>query len=80
MNPASKSATVRQNQDYYEPILGEGFNPDNVYDTLDFIAARKGVKSSVVSIQICLKKPAAPRRSSIGVTPNEKSLRESDNR
>ena len=41
LNPASKSATVRQNNDYYEPILAEGFNPDNVYDTLDFIAANK---------------------------------------
>ena len=30
-----------QNQDYYEPILQENFNPDNVYDTLDFIAANK---------------------------------------
>lgn len=41
LNPASKSATIRQNNDYYEPILEEGFNPDNVYDTLDFIAANK---------------------------------------
>lgn len=41
LNPASKSATVRQNKDYYDPILDEGFNPDNVYDTLDFIAANK---------------------------------------
>lgn len=41
LNPASKSATVRQNSDYFEPVLKEGFNPDNVYDTLDFIAANK---------------------------------------
>lgn len=41
LNPASKSATVRQNTDYFEPVLKEGFNPDNVYDTLDFIAANK---------------------------------------
>ena len=40
LNPASKHATVRQNEDYYTPILGE-HNPDNVYDTLDFIAANK---------------------------------------
>ena len=40
LNPASKSATVRQNNDYYEPILGE-HNPDNVYDALDFIADNK---------------------------------------
>lgn len=40
LNPASKSATIRQNKDYYEPILAE-FNPDKVYDTLDFIAENK---------------------------------------
>ncbi len=40
LNPASKYATVRQNDDYYEPILKD-FNPDNVYDTLDFIADNK---------------------------------------
>ena len=41
LNPASKSATVRQNSNYYEPILDKGFNPDNLYDTLDCIAANK---------------------------------------
>jgi len=40
LNPASKIATVRQNDDYYDPILTD-FNPDNVYDTLDFIAENK---------------------------------------
>ena len=40
LNPASKCATVRQNEDYYEPVLDD-FNPDNVYDTLDFIADHK---------------------------------------
>ena len=40
LNPASKYATVRQNNDYYEPIL-DNFNPDNVYDTLSFIADNK---------------------------------------
>lgn len=40
LNPASKYATVRQNDAYLEPILKD-FNPDNVYDTLDFIAAHK---------------------------------------
>ncbi len=40
LNPASKYATVRQNNDYYEPIL-DSFNPDNVYDTLSFIADNK---------------------------------------
>ena len=40
LNPASKYMTVRQNEDYYEPILKD-FNPDNVYDTLDFVADNK---------------------------------------
>ena len=40
LKPASKYATIRQNDDYYEPIL-KNFNPDNVYDTLSFIAANK---------------------------------------
>lgn len=40
-NPASKSATVRQNDEYYTPILDNGFNPDNVFDTLDFIYSNK---------------------------------------
>ena len=38
LNPASKLATIRQNSDYYAPILDEGFNPDNIYDSLSFIA------------------------------------------
>lgn len=40
LNPASKSATVRQNGDYFEPILTQ-YNPDNVFDTLDFIYGNK---------------------------------------
>lgn len=40
LNPASKSATVRQNEDYFEPVLGP-HNPDNVFDTLDFLFANK---------------------------------------
>ncbi|MDO5128060.1 MAG: IS1634 family transposase [Eubacteriales bacterium] len=41
LNPGSKSAAVRQNKDYYEPILSDGYNPDNVYDTLDFLYENK---------------------------------------
>lgn len=40
LHPASKSATVKQNEHYYEPILKE-HNPDNVFDTLDFIFEHK---------------------------------------
>ena len=41
LKPASKSATVRQNFNYHEPILSDGFNPDNVYDTLTFLYENK---------------------------------------
>jgi len=40
LNPASKIATVRQNEDYYDNPISD-FNPDNVYDTLSFIAEHK---------------------------------------
>lgn len=36
LNPASKIATIRQNDDYYTPILDAPYE-FNVYDTLDFI-------------------------------------------
>ena len=42
LRPASKFATVKQNDDYYEPILDPGHNPDNIYDALDFIAGNHG--------------------------------------
>ncbi len=38
LNPASKLATLKQNDDYYEPVLDKDHNPDNIYDTLDFVA------------------------------------------
>ena len=38
LNPASKLATVRQNAEYYEPVLDPDHNPDNIYDTLGFVA------------------------------------------
>ena len=37
LEPASKCATVKQNDSYYTPILDEGFNPYKVYDTLDVV-------------------------------------------
>lgn len=40
LNPASKAATTRQNEDYFQTFLKD-FNPDNVYDTLSFIASNK---------------------------------------
>ena len=41
MEPASKIETVRQNEEYYEPILKGKYNEDNVYDTLTFIGENK---------------------------------------
>lgn len=42
LHPASKCATIRQNDYYYEPIIkDEDFNEDNVYDTLSLLAANK---------------------------------------
>ena len=41
LNPSSKSATIKQNNNYFEPILADDFNPDNVYDTLSFISDNK---------------------------------------
>lgn len=37
LNPGSKMATVRQNEDYQTPILSGEFNPDNIYDMLDLV-------------------------------------------
>ena len=42
LNPASKLATVRQSDDYYDSILDKGHNPDNIYDALDFVAENHG--------------------------------------
>jgi transposase len=42
LNPASKLATIRQNDDYYSPILDADYNPDNIYDTLSFVADNHG--------------------------------------
>lgn len=36
LNPASKIATLHQNNDYYDPILDKPYEY-NIYDTLDFI-------------------------------------------
>lgn len=36
LNPDSKIATIRQNDDYYSPVLDDPYE-FNVYDTLDFI-------------------------------------------
>lgn len=73
LNPASKSATVRQNQDYYEPILGEGFNPDNVYDTLDFIAANKDKIIRRINTNLLKKAGRSPQIIYYDVTNSKKT-------
>lgn len=59
LNPASKCATVRQNEDYYEPILKD-FNPDNVYDTLSFIADNKDKIIRRINTNLVKKAGRAP--------------------
>jgi hypothetical protein len=59
LNPASKYATVRQNNDYYEPIL-DNFNPDNVYDTLSFIADNKDKIISRINTNMVKKAGRSP--------------------
>ena len=41
LNPASKIATVNQNDDYYNKIIDEGSYKYNVFDSLDFIYKHK---------------------------------------
>ena len=60
LNPASKAATVRQNEDYFEPFLKE-FNPDNIYDTLSFVAANKDKIIRRMNTNLVKKAGLAPR-------------------
>ena len=41
LNPASKIATVNQNDDYYNKIIDDGSYKFNVFDSLDFIYKHK---------------------------------------
>lgn len=41
MNPTSKYGTLVQNKDYYSPLVPDGTNGFNIYDTLDFIYKRR---------------------------------------
>jgi len=42
LKPASKLSTLKQNDDYYDSVLDTGHNPDNIYDTLRFVAENHG--------------------------------------
>lgn len=59
LNPASKAATVRQNDEYYDPILKD-FNPDNVYDTLSFIADNKNKITRRINTNLVKKAGRSP--------------------
>lgn len=60
LNPDSKYATVSQNEDYYEPILADGFNPDNVYDALDFIYEHKDKITRRINTNLAKKAGRSP--------------------
>lgn len=60
LNPTSKSATLKQNDEYYQPIL-ENFNPDNVYDTLDFIYKNKDKIIKRINTNLVKKANRSPK-------------------
>ena len=60
LNPASKVATVKQNDEYYTPIL-TNFNPDNVYDTLDFIYQNKNKIIKRINTNLVKKANRSPK-------------------
>lgn len=86
LNPASKSSTIRQNDDYYVPILSN-FNPDNVYDTLDFIFNNKDKIIKRINTNLVKKANRSPKIIYYDVTnfyfeienPDEDILDENDN-
>ena len=86
LNPASKSATIKQNDEYYTPLL-TNFNPDNVYDTLDFIYQNKNKIIKRINTNLVKKANRSPKIIYYDVTnfyyetenPDEDILDENDN-
>lgn len=60
LHPASKSSTIKQNEDYYQPIL-DNYNPDNVYDTLDFIFNNKDKIIKRINTNLVKKANRSPK-------------------
>ena len=60
LNPASKCATIKQNEEYYTPILNN-YNPDNVYDTLDFIYQNKNKIIKRINTNLVKKAKRSPK-------------------
>lgn len=86
LNPASKSSTIKQNNDYYQPIL-EKYNPDNAYDTLDFIFNNKDKIIRRINTNLVKKANRSPKMIYYDVTnfyfeiedPDEDVLDENEN-
>lgn len=86
LNPASKSSTIKQNENYFQPIL-ENYNPDNVYDTLDFIFNNKDKIIRRINTNLVKKANRSPKIIYYDVTnfyfevenPDEDILDENDN-
>ena len=60
LNPTSKYATIKQNDDYYTPIL-DNYNSDNVYDTLDFIFQNKDKIIKRINTNLVKKAHRSPK-------------------
>ena len=86
LHPASKSSTIKQNDDYYQPIL-ENFNSDNAYDTLDFIFNNKDKIIRRINTNLVKKAKRSPKMIYYDVTnfyfeiedPDEDILDENNN-
>lgn len=86
LNPASKSSTNNQNNDYYQSIL-ENHNPDNIYDTLDFIFNNKDKIIRRINTNLVKKANRSPKVIYYDVTnfyfeiedPDEDILDENEN-
>ncbi len=60
LNPTSKCSTIKQNDDYYIPIL-DNYNLDNVYDTLDFIFQNKDKIIKRINTNLVKKANRSPK-------------------
>lgn len=60
LHPASKASTIKQNNDYYQPIL-EDYNSDNIYDTLDFIFNHKDKIIKRINTNLVKKANRSPK-------------------
>lgn len=86
LNPVSKCSTIKQNNDYYIPIL-DNYNPDNVYDTLDFIFSNKDKIIRRINTNLVKKANRSPKIIYYDVTnfyfeienPDEDILDENEN-